>query len=319
MKLKLRLFVGIMVMLLVSACSGKDNSAVQVAVAVALTQTAAAPTTAPQAATTQATATAVPQILTTQAAVAPQDDVVRIQFEPNSINWHTKGDVSPKTTRHFVLSAFREQRMKIFLITEPAWSATHLTAAVSLTGANGEVFIHSPQTYWGGVLPATQDYYIDVVAMSDQPVQYTLRIEIYAIHPTSSAPSMYEPVSASICDTIMSAAFDALQTNFEQSPSAPFNDPVLGETGDGCLLHGAMTGNSAFASAGAIADRLVQQLGFTEQSAYRADGPAGAFAGATRGTVLMLIEVRWEPTEDAQCPADQPVASCNLTPQQNFF
>ena len=319
MKLKLRLFVGIMVMLLVSACSGKDNSAVQVAVAVALTQTAAAPALAPQAATAQATATAVPQVSATQAAAAPQSDVVWIQFEPNSTSWHTNGDVSPKTARHFVLSAFKEQQMTISLITEPAWSDTHMTAAVSLAGANGEVFIHSPQTSWGGVLPATQDYYIDVVSMSDQPVQYALGIEISAIQPTSSAPSMYEPISKSICDTIMTTTIDALENNFEQSPSAPFTDPVSGETGDGCLLSGGMTGTSEFSSAGAIVDRLVQKFGFTEQPAYRADGPTGAFAGATRGVVLMLIEVKWQPTENAQCPADQPVASCNLTPQQKLF
>lgn len=318
MKLKFQLFLSLFMILLIPACSGQGNSDANIAISVALTQTAAAPASAPQ-----ATATPVPQATATEVAAAavqsPVADATRIQFQPNSTSWYTNGDVEPKTAQHFVLSAFKGQQMTISLTTVPASSNTNMAAALELTGANGEVFIHSPQISWGGVLPASQDYYINVASLSDQLVQYTLSIEISAIPPASSVPSMYEPVSKSICDTIGGVAVDALETNFEQSPSAPFTDPISGETGDGCLLSGGMTGTSAFASAGAIVDKLVQQIGFTEQPAYRADGPTGAFAGATRDAALMLIDVKWQPVESVKCPADQPIANCNLTPEQKLY
>jgi len=309
MQSKICLFLSIFFILLIPACSGQGNADADIAVAVALTQTAAAP------ASTQAPATPVPQTV----AQPPAADAVRIEFQPNSTGWYTNGDLNPKTVRRFVLSASKGQELKVYLTTDPASSDATMGASLTFSGANGEAFIHSPQTSWSGVLPASQDYNIEIIALSDQPVLYTLSLEISALSPASSAPSMYEPVSQSICDTIQGIAFDTLETNYMQSPSSPFTDPVSGETGDGCLITGSLTGTSDIASASDIVDRLVQHSGFTEQPAYRADGPTGSFTAAARDAALMLIQVDWQPIASVQCPADQPIANCNLTPEQKLY
>ncbi len=315
MKLKFPLIVLTVVILFVSACAGSTDT--NVAVSVSLTQTAAALAPATQGAVPQGAA---PTQSNPQAgAQPPAADAIRIEFQPNSTSWYTNGDLDTKMVRHFVLSAFKEQQMTISLTTEPASSGATIYAALGLSGANGEVFIHSPQTSWSGVLPASQDYYIEIISMSDQSILYTLSIEISAIPTTSSTTSMYEPVSQSICDTIQGIAFDTLETNYMQSPSSPFTDPVSGETGDGCLITGSLTGTSDITSASDIVDRLVQHSGFTEQPAYRADGPTGAATATTRDAALMLIQVDWQPIATVQCPADQPIANCNLTPEQKLY
>jgi hypothetical protein len=60
-------------------------------------------------------------------------------------------------------------------------------------------------------------------------------------------------------------------------------------------------------------------LGWDELINYQAGGPTGAATGLTRDMGLMLISVDWEPAADANCPTDQPIASCTLTPEQKNY
>jgi len=236
----------------------------------------------------------------------------QIQFQPNSTSWHTNGDLNPKTTRRFALYAQKGQQMIVNLVTDPAASA-----AVGISGADGKV-LTNPNNSWSGTLPASQNYFIDVIAMTGQPVLYTLSVEIPAGMANPSSGQMYEPVSPSVCQIIQEAATQALAVNFTMEASVPFTDTLSGETGQGCRLTASGNGNN-FASPGDVVAALVRGSGFTELPDYQADGPTGSATAATRDTALMLIEAGWKPSADAQCPSDQPIASCNLKPEQKLY
>jgi len=34
---------------------------------------------------------------------------------------------------------------------------------------------------------------------------------------------------------------------------------------------------------------------------------------------LMLIDVEWLPSPDANCPTDQPISACDLKPEQKLY
>jgi hypothetical protein len=42
-------------------------------------------------------------------------------------------------------------------------------------------------------------------------------------------------------------------------------------------------------------------------------------AGFRQGNRLYLLQVGWEPSEDANCPSDQPISACDLEPQQHLY
>ncbi|RPH58810.1 MAG: hypothetical protein EHM81_09330, partial [Chloroflexi bacterium] len=227
----------------------------------------------------------------------------QIQFQPNTTSWYTNGDLAPKTTRRFALYALKGQQMTVNLVAEPASSA-----AVAISGADGQV-LTNPNNSWSGILPVSQDYYIDVIAMTDQVVYYTISVEIPAGTVSSAAGEQYSPVSQSVCQTIQELATRALAVNLTMEASVPFADPVSGETGQGCRLAASGNGNN-FASPADVVEAVLRGSGFTEQPSYRADGPTGSATAATRDTALMLIQAEWKPSADAQCPSDQPIANC---------
>jgi len=59
--------------------------------------------------------------------------------------------------------------------------------------------------------------------------------------------------------------------------------------------------------------------GFEDQPNYQASGPTGAATAATCDAALMLIQAKWQPSADAKCPSVQPIASCELKPEQKNY
>jgi hypothetical protein len=120
------------------------------------------------------------------APAQPQANASRIQFQPNSTNWHTPGDLAPNASIRFVLSAMQGQQMNVNLTTEPDSSVTPY-ASLYITAANGKVLTPpSPTLSWTGVLPASQDYYIEVRSLSQQNINYQVSVEIPTV---SNAPA----------------------------------------------------------------------------------------------------------------------------------
>jgi len=258
---------------------------------------------------------------TISVTIPPQTppEASRIQFQPNTTSWYTPGDLAPNTSIRFVLSALKGQQMTVDLTTEPASSATNTYAALYIWAADGRVSTPNPTTSWTGVLPASQDYYIEVRSMSQQSILYTLRVAIPAVGSTSSSGGGYGPVSLEVCQILQEMATQAVSLTFSLEASAPFTDPLSGETGQGCSLTAMATGQF-FSDPSSVTGNLVNgMLGWTEQTAYQASGPTGEATAMTRDMGLMLIRVEWMPAPEVQCPADQPISNCDIKPEQKLY
>ena len=60
-------------------------------------------------------------------------------------------------------------------------------------------------------------------------------------------------------------------------------------------------------------------VGWQENPSYAADGPTATATAFTRDRALLLVMASWEPRADANCPTDQPISACPLTPEQQLF
>lgn len=135
-----------------------------------------------------------------------------------------------------------------------------------------------------------------------------------------AAEEVYTPPSVDICPTIQQAAADALGVEFTLEASAPFEDTFAGESGHGCKLTANGNGSN-FTSAQDVITTLSESaaLGWTEQMNYRADGPTGASDAFARDMALMILSANWQPAEGVECPSDQPISACELTPEQKVY
>lgn len=130
----------------------------------------------------------------------------------------------------------------------------------------------------------------------------------------------YEPVSADVCQMLQGEAAEALGVEVSLENPAPFEDALAAESGQGCRLNAAGDGNQ-FSDPQSVLKTLIASvgIGWNEQMAYQADGPTGTATALSRDMALMLISVNWLPAEGADCPQDQPISACDLTPEQKVY
>lgn len=98
----------------------------------------------------------------------------RISFQPGASAAVIEDSVAAAGMNSYVLRARQGQTMWTTL--NPISGA----ALIVIWGADGTVLIsdHADATTWSGVLPATQDYYIDVKGGVSSPSTYTLQVVI---------------------------------------------------------------------------------------------------------------------------------------------
>lgn len=98
----------------------------------------------------------------------------RIQFAPGSSGATLWGSLSPSGTDSYVLTAQAGQTMTVNVIPGAG------QALLSISGANGEVLksAGAGSSNWSGVLPLTQDYFINISAPGGSAVDYTLQVTI---------------------------------------------------------------------------------------------------------------------------------------------
>jgi hypothetical protein len=152
-----------------------------------------------------------------------------------------------------------------------------------------------------------------------QPTQPTM-VDATATAEAQPGTAKYAPIPLSVCQNLQEAANQALGVKFDLNAQAPFEDIPGGESGQGCLLSVQGDGNQ-FADPQGVLQKLIDSVGvgWDEQTDYQAGGPTGAATGLTRDMGLMLISVNWSPVAEANCPTDQPIASCTLTPEQKNY
>lgn len=99
----------------------------------------------------------------------------RIQFAPGATSAVVSGSAPPAETVSYMLGAMGGQTMTVYL------NVIQGVGLIIIWGADGTVLIsdHADATEWSGVLPSTQDYYIDVrSAAGGPPLKYTLQVII---------------------------------------------------------------------------------------------------------------------------------------------
>lgn len=129
----------------------------------------------------------------------------------------------------------------------------------------------------------------------------------------------FVPYPASECEALRSAFEEAIGAPVVVE-STPFTDRVTGRTGTACRVHGSGTGAIYTMDVFNTLVDLLPNRGWTEDSInYSAGGPTGMATGFTKGGALGLLSVGWKPSSDANCPKDQPISMCLLTPEQRLF
>ena len=130
----------------------------------------------------------------------------------------------------------------------------------------------------------------------------------------------YQPLAEAECNDLRDAFASALGVEATLS-TADFGDFVTGQSGTGCLVTATGTGEN-FSSFLAVAGQLREMLterGWVVDMAYLADGPTGTATGLRLGQKLALLSVGWQPSADANCPADKIITECDLTPAQQVY
>jgi TolB protein len=124
-----------------------------------------------------------------------------------------------------------------------------------------------------------------------------------------------------VCDGEAQAMSHTLDDLNPTQSEEPLSDPSTGATGTGC--QSTITGTGAqFESPDAVVSELGSMLegeGWVVDPMFAAGGPTGVSAGYRNDDQICVASARWEPDPSANCPADQPVSACQVTPEQQLY
>ncbi len=140
--------------------------------------------------------------------------------------------------------------------------------------------------------------------------------------PSTAAPAVVAPPAFAAppqvdCQQIQNLAAGALKVSFSLE-TASFSTPS-GHTGQGCVMQAKGTAVN-FKDVPSVMNTLLQAFpGWVQDANQAADSPTGSIQGIWSGNKLLLIQAGWQPAPEANCPTDQPIASCNLTPEQQIY
>ena len=142
-----------------------------------------------------------------------------------------------------------------------------------------------------------------------------------AAEPTAAAGLTIQPLSMEVCDGQAQAMSHTLDDLVPTQSEEPLTDTVTGATGTGCQA--TITGTGAqFESPSAVVGELGGMLagqGWTADSMLVADGPTGTAAGYRKDDQICWTSAGWEPDVSANCPKDQPISACPVTPEQQNY
>ncbi|MHB8089426.1 MAG: hypothetical protein ACYDH2_14385 [Anaerolineaceae bacterium] len=246
-------------------------------------------------------------------------DAGPLQFSAGATFMQTPGDLQPYSAIRYTVTALQGQQISMWLTTEPA-SVESALATLTIMDSAGTILTSEPLTYWSQVLPVDQTYTIEIKSLAKEDILYSYKIEIPAETIDPAFGAVYEPIEISLCQLLQQEMFTAINKDVYFESYAPFLDAVGGEAGQGCRLTATGTG-ADFSDAGSVVHSLISTVGagWTQAQNYSADGVTGSAAGLYRDMGLMLIKVNWKPEMGLECPADQPLDACGLTPEQKIY
>ena len=138
---------------------------------------------------------------------------------------------------------------------------------------------------------------------------------------TPAASATIQPLPAEVCNGQAQAMAHALDVMAATQSDAPISDPVTGASGTGCMATVTGTGEQ-FSSPDAVVKTLGAMLveqGWTADPMLAAGGPNAIDEGYRKGDQICWAGAGWQADDSANCPKDQPVSACTVTPaQQNY-
>jgi hypothetical protein len=185
-----------------------------------------------------------------------------------------------------------------------------------------------PQTVLGGfrkgaalgVLTVRWDPAPGVVCPPDQPVASCVmqpEQKLFDVTFDAVQTVVYVPLPADQCAGWMTALQPVLPVPLVTETVA-FRD-LTGDIGTACRLRTAGTGldfANRIVPAQAI-DGILTSAGWTVNNG--ADGPTGTLRQYVKDNLVAVVTVLWSPSADANCPSDQPISACPLTPLQKLY
>ena len=138
--------------------------------------------------------------------------------------------------------------------------------------------------------------------------------------PAGSPAATLQPLSPAACAAMAGGMAKTLGVK-GTTGEAPISDWTTQRSGTGCQATATGTGGqfkSPAAVVKALGDMLVG-MGWTEDMQLQAGGPTGMGDGYRKDGALCLTNAGWWPSADANCPKDQPISACNVTPAQQQY
>jgi putative hemolysin len=128
----------------------------------------------------------------------------------------------------------------------------------------------------------------------------------------------WRPLDPAECGDLSDAMTQILSVGVT-TVEVSFLDRVNGTEGTGCQLLVTGTGQDFDMTAFEALMGMLASKGWIEDAQYGGGGPTGMLTGFRKESGLCLLLVGWEPSEDADCPEDQPIGMCELTPEQQLY
>ena len=160
-----------------------------------------------------------------------------------------------------------------------------------------------------GVLAACRP--IQAPAATGTPVAAaTAPAEETAATPAATPDAMpIESIDAAQCEALQAALSEQL------------GHQLTKQEGTACTLVATGTGEDfgSFVDVAQTIREVFTAEGWTEEVAAMADSPTGTTTSYFKATTVAAVSVGWKPADEADCPTDQPISSCDIAPgQQNF-
>lgn len=201
---------------LFSACQPQEEalSEAEIAIAVALTQTAIAQQAQAPTASTAPSATPesspTPEAAADEAQAGQESELMRIEFEEGATGTQLIGRITPGSVDHYVLRAEAGQKLSLNLYPPGV-------VAIAVVGEDGEVLKSDLDnvTEWSGEISLSQEYYFDVTSLVNIESEYTLDVSIPPLEPIATTGEVSGAIGypEEIIPQLHVVAYN-LQTNF---------------------------------------------------------------------------------------------------------
>ncbi len=142
-----------------------------------------------------------------------------------------------------------------------------------------------------------------------------------AQNPTPEAGPGIQPLVSEVCNGQAQAMAHALDVTEVTQSESPLSDPATGANGVGCQAAASGTGEkftSPEAAVEALGSMLITQ-GWVEDPQFAAGGPTGLAAGFRKDNQVCVAAAGWRPDQSVNCPTDQPISACKVSPEQQLY